>query len=86
MPVIHQSEPTTRYEVSRSRRDNRIAVICRDGRFYGEDVPDWIRHLGPWIGVGRGDIEKLKPAYRALLAEQGFVLIYQHPLEWQPEA
>ncbi|HEX5958087.1 MAG TPA: hypothetical protein VFY92_05450 [Hyphomicrobiaceae bacterium] len=85
MPVAHQSDPATRYEVSRSRRDNRIALICGDGRFYSEDVPDQIRHLGPWIGAGRGDLEQLKPAYRALLAEQGFVLIYRHPYEWEPE-
>ena len=84
MPKHHQPEPATRYETSRSGKDNRIVVICRDGEFYS--LPEHILHLGPWTGGRRGDIERLKPAYRALLAEQGFVLVYRHPYEWDPEA
>jgi hypothetical protein len=83
MPDAHQPTPS-RYELSRSNRDNRIVVICRDGAFY--DLPHPILHLGPWTGAGRGDIERLKPAYRALLAEQGFVVVYSHPYEFAPEA
>ena len=79
MPMPHQADPASRYEVSRSNSDNRVIVLCRDGEFYS--LPHRILHLGPWTGAGRGDIERLKPAYRALLAEQGFVLIYRHPYE-----
>jgi hypothetical protein len=84
MPKSHQPEPTTRYETSRSGKDNRIVVICRDGEFYS--LPEHILHLGPWTGGRRGGIDQLKPAYRALLAEQGFVLVYRHPYEWDTEA
>jgi hypothetical protein len=86
VPEAQQPEPATRYEISRSGRDNRVNVICRDGAFYSSDVPDQIRHLGPWTGAGRGDIERLKPAYRTLLAEQGFVLVYMHPYDFEAEA
>jgi hypothetical protein len=73
----------TRYEVSRSVNDNRIQVICRRGEFYS--LPHQILHLGPWTGGKEGHIERLRPHYRALLAEQGFVLVYRHPLEFAPE-
>jgi hypothetical protein len=85
MPDAHQPEPVTRYEISRSGRDNRLNIICGDGAFYSSEVPDQLRHLGPWTGVGRGPVERLKPTYRALLAEQGFVLVYRHPYEFEPE-
>lgn len=72
-----------RYEVSRSHSDRSIQVICREGEFYS--LPHAILHLGPWQGGREGNIERLKPAYRALLSEQGFVLVYRHPLEFPPE-
>ncbi|HEY1243214.1 MAG TPA: hypothetical protein VGF29_00140 [Hyphomicrobiaceae bacterium] len=84
MPETAQPQPAVRYEISRSNRDNRITVICRDGEFYSLPTP--ILHLGPWTGAGRGLIERLKPTYRALLAEQDFVLVYRHPYEFAPEA
>lgn len=61
------------YEKLRSA-DTKTHLICRDGEF--DSLPDKIRQLGPWnVGV-RGEIQKLKPHYRALLAEQGFVVLY----------
>jgi hypothetical protein len=59
-------------------------VICREGDFYS--LPSPLFHLGPWTGTRRGDIERLKPTYRALLVEQGFVLVYRHPYDFDPEA
>ena len=59
-----------RYNVWRSRQDNALHVICWNGKF--ECVPVQVRHLGPWIGSKEGDIDRLRPHYRALLAEQGF--------------
>lgn len=43
-----------------------------------EALPQIIRQLGPWAGSYEGEVMELKPAYRALLAEQGFVVIYAH--------
>lgn len=72
-----------RYQLSRSGTDRSIHVICREGEYY--TLPHAILHLGPWQGGGEGDIERLKPAYRALLSEQGFVLVCRHLLEFAPE-
>jgi hypothetical protein len=72
-----------RYEVSPSHTDRSIHVICRKDEF--STLPPAILHLGPWQAGREGDIERLKPAYRAFLSEQGFVLVYRHPLEFPPE-
>jgi len=73
-----------RYEVSRSGTDNRINLICREGAFYS--LPHSILHLGPWQGGRKGEVERLPLHYRLTLLEQGFVLVYKHPLEFEPEA
>lgn len=73
-----------RYKTWRSRQDNSINIICWDGEF--ERVPLQIRHLGPWVGSKEGEAERLKAPYRLLLAEQGFLLVYQRPIEFSPEA
>lgn len=62
-----------RYEVNRSTRHKLYHVICRDEAFY-RDVPDEIRHNGPWWTVGRGDIDALKPEYRLAIARQGYAV------------
>jgi hypothetical protein len=77
-----QPQPATRYESARSARDKALIVLCHEGRFYS--LPDPIRHLGPWQGSHRGEVERLRPAYRAMLSLQGFVLIWAYPFE--PEA
>ena len=69
------------YEVWRSR-DNFLHVMCFDERF--DQLPDRIRHLGPWTGARRGEVQNLKLHYRLLLAEQGFVLLRTKP-SGQPE-
>jgi hypothetical protein len=72
-----------RYEVNRSNSDNRIHVICREGAFYS--LPHPILHLGPWTASKRGDVERLPLHYRLTLLEQGFVLVYTHPLSFAAE-
>jgi hypothetical protein len=48
--------------------------------------PDPIRNLGPWTGGTEGEVERLRLPYRALLGEQGFVLLYCHVSQLQLEA
>jgi hypothetical protein len=73
-----------RYEINRSGTDNRVHVICREGAFYS--LPHQILHLGPWMGSKRGEVDRLPLHHRLTLLEQGFVLVYRHPLEFEPEA
>ena len=57
-----------------SVRDKKIHVIfC--GSF--DSLPDYIRKLGPWQSLKRGDLDRLKTHYRLQLAEQGFVVVHQ---------
>src|SRR5271169_6838949 len=54
------------YQTLRSVSENHVFVVCRDGTFY-ELVPEAVRKQGPWQGMHRGEIEKLKPEYRLAL-------------------
>jgi hypothetical protein len=76
------SKAFQRYESARSAKDKALIVLCYEGQFYS--MPHPILHLGPWQGSHRGEVERLRPAYRAMLAEQGFVVVYAYPFE--PEA
>lgn len=42
------------YQTLRSVSDNHVHVICRDGEF--EQIPDYIRHQGPWQVMRRGEV------------------------------
>jgi len=72
------------YEVIRSVTDKSIHLIFKEGTF--GTLPDLIRHLGPWRGLIGGNITSLKAHYRAQLAEQGFVMLYQHVASFTAEA
>ena len=48
------------YRTLRSVSDVHIFVLCHDGKFY-DLVPPQVRNPGPWQGMHRGEIEKLKP-------------------------
>jgi len=61
------------YQTLRSVSDNHVFVICYDGRF--DELPDHVRHQGPWQGMHRGEIEKLKANYRRALARDGYALV-----------
>ena len=62
---------TESYQTLRSVSDHHIFVVCRDGKFY-EDAPQEVRKQGPWQGMQRGELEKLKPEYRLALARDGY--------------
>jgi hypothetical protein len=75
--------PICRYKCWRSVSDKNLHLICREGGF--DQLPDHIRQLGPWAGSKVGEVERLRPHYRALLAEQGFVVVHRHPYQFEPE-
>jgi hypothetical protein len=54
-----------RYKCWRSNADKELHVICHEGAL--DSLPSHIRRLGPWHGSKEGEIERLKPAYRAQL-------------------
>ena len=60
-----------RYRAWRSHTNGKLFLLCEEGTF--EELPREVRQLGPWAGAREGDVVRLKPQYRALLAEQGFV-------------
>jgi hypothetical protein len=71
------------YQTLRSVSDNHVFVVCPDGRF--DELPDHIRHQGPWQGMQRGEIDKLKANYRRALARDGYVLVQSELAVFKPE-
>ena len=57
---------------------------CYDGRF--EELPDHVRHQGPWQAMHRGEIDKLKANYRRALARDGYALVTSDLAVFKPEA
>jgi hypothetical protein len=47
--------------------------------------PPNVRHQGPWQGMHRGEIEKLKPEYRLALARDGYTLVKSDRAVFKPE-
>ena len=72
------------YQTLRSVSDHQVFVVCHDGRFY--DCPEAVRKQGPWQGMQRGEVERLKPEYRLSLARDGYALVKCEPAEFKPEA
>jgi hypothetical protein len=62
------------YKAWRSNTDKDLFVVCRRDEF--ENLPQRIRSLGPWQGSMEGEMERLRPQYRAQIASQGFTLIH----------
>ena len=77
--------PGMRYQTLRSVSDHHVIVVCRDGTFY-DAVPEAVRKQGPWQGMHRGEIEKLKPEYRVALARHGYALVKCELAVFKPEA
>ena len=73
------------YQTFRSVSDNHVFVVCRDGTFY-EIVPEDVLKQGPWQGMQRGEIDKLKPEHRLALARDGYVLVRCELAVFKPEA
>jgi hypothetical protein len=72
------------YQTLRSVSDNHVHLICHDGSFY-QLVPEKVRHQGPWQGMQRGEIAKLKPEYRLALARDGYMLVRCELAVFKPE-
>jgi len=64
----------------------QLHLLCGEGSGAFNALPAAIRHLGPWTGGGEGDVNQLRLPYRSMLAEQGFVVLYEHVSKLQLEA
>ena len=73
------------YQTFRSVSDVHVFVLCYKGTLY-EAVPDDVRKQGPWQGMQRGEVAKLKPEYRLALAEDGYALVKCELAVFNPEA
>lgn len=65
-----------RYKTYRASTDPNLHVICREGLEHFDKLPQRIRHMGPWQGSREGTVAAMRAHYRALLAEQGFVVLF----------
>ena len=69
----------------RSLSDNHVHLICGVDEAFA-DLPDQVRHLGPWQAMSRGDIAKLKPEHRLALTTDGYALVRCELAVFKPEA
>jgi hypothetical protein len=63
----------TRYKAWRSGPEPELDVIV----YEGAELPRGISSLGPWLGSHEGEIANMKPHYRAMLDDTGFVVGHQ---------
>ena len=76
---------TDRYEhVMSARPRGAIRLLFREGGF--NDLPDHIRHQGPWTGTFTGEMARLKPAYRLAIARDGYCRVEGEALGFSAEA
>ena len=61
-----------------------VFVVCRDDAFY-ELVPVEVQHQGPWQGMHRGEVDKLKPKCRLALAQDSYALVRCEHAVFKPE-
>jgi hypothetical protein len=73
------------YQTLRSVSDNHVHLICGVDEAFA-DLPDHIRHQGPWQVMSRGEIDQLKPEYRLALARDGYALVKCELAVFKPEA
>lgn len=71
-----------RYDIVRSVHDKSVHLIFREGTF--DTLPTRIKSMGPWQGLTGGAMKELKLHYRLQVAEQGFVVLYQHLTTFSP--
>ena len=76
------SEPE-HYHLLRSHADVHDFVLCYADR--SADVPHHVRVKGPWNGTGRGEVAKLKPEIRLVLAQARYVLVHCPDAVFNPE-
>lgn len=48
-------------------------------------MPQTVRQMGPWQGSREGALDALAPRYRALIEEQGFVVVLASVVLFKPE-
>jgi len=76
-----------RYKVWQSNKNQYLHLLCGEGPKALSVLPAAIRHLGhPWTGGAEGEVNRLRLPYRLMLAEQGFVVIYEHVSKLQLES
>jgi hypothetical protein len=71
----------TRYKVWRSGPEPELHVIV----YEGAELPRGISSLGPWLGSREGEIANMKPHYRAMLEDTGFVVVRRRAVEFKTE-
>lgn len=64
-----------RYKVFRASTEPTLHVIVAGGLAEFDSVPERVRKMGPWQGAQEGEIARLLPQYRCILASQGFVVL-----------
>ena len=73
------------YQTLRSVSDNHVFLICGADEAFA-DLPDHVRHQGPWQAMQHGEIEKLKANYRLAPARHGYALVKCELAVFKPEA
>ena len=68
-----------RVTILRSVRASSVHLIHLEGRLPA--LPDPVRHMGPWTRLDDVEVSKLRPAIRAMLTAQAFVVIEAHVME-----
>ena len=71
----------TRYKAWRSGWQPELHVIV----YEGAELPWGISSLGPWLGSKEGEVANLKPHYRAMLEDTGFVVVRRRAVEFKTE-
>ena len=75
-----------RYKCWKSGGEDRLIFLMTVQDAPDSDVPHPVRCLGPWQGHREGDVNRLRPHYRALLTEQRFVVLRPKTLgDFDPE-
>jgi hypothetical protein len=73
-----------RYRCVSSYQDQTIHIIYRENERL-HDLPTPVLWMGPFTDPKEGDIVRLKPHYRMMLAEQGFVVAHHIAATFTPE-
>ena len=71
----------TRYKAWRSGPDAELHVSV----YEGAELPFGISSPGPWLGSKEGEVANMKPHYRAMLEDTGFVVVRRRAVEFKTE-
>lgn len=78
----------THFQVLRSHSDKQrfLIILCNQDTDNFDAVPQPIRALGPWMAGARLPVIRLRSAYRAALARDGFCLVVHAGASFDPSA